>query len=346
MKKYQYYDTEAGVFRADDGPADCPPNVQTGSTYTLQAGDTRKTVAMENAGGNEVLIPAHATVPLPVGTRIPVVQLGAGTTKIKAAPGVTVSAAGGRTVLLEQYSRALLWQVAEDEWILSGDLRVPVFHPGDYGPVILWLNSDGLAGADGDPLSAWTRSAGTGPDLAYPGGGIQPELMADARNGLPAMAPQGDGSQISGLATEGVSFAHGIGSTDDFYLAVAILPLPGSQVFLSDGDGSLYCSLNPSAGTITVALGATLTPSASSVVFPEGWSVLEVYRVAGVVKLCLNGVELSSSAIEGAPSTLPWVFGIGTWGELSPAIGEVLLMGAMPSDLAAIRAHLLGAWVD
>ena len=98
-------------------------NDQTGTAYTLALADAAHFVAMNNASANTLTIPANASVAFPVGTAITVGQRGAGTTKVKAATGVTlqgVSAGGGD--ISAQWATVLLRKVGADAWEAWGSI--------------------------------------------------------------------------------------------------------------------------------------------------------------------------------------------------------------------------------
>lgn len=98
-------------------------NTQTGTAYTLVLADDGKIIEMNNASANEVNIPANASVAFPIGTRIDVVQLGAGTTSIDPEAGVTLN--GGTATLAmtgTQYEAVTLYKRATDEWVVIGAL--------------------------------------------------------------------------------------------------------------------------------------------------------------------------------------------------------------------------------
>jgi hypothetical protein len=97
------------------------PNTQTAS-YQIGINDAGQVVEMNAAGANNLTIPASGTTPFPVNTRIDIVQLGAGTTTIVAAGGVTLLSAGGKVNIAGQYSGATIYQRAIDTWVLIGEL--------------------------------------------------------------------------------------------------------------------------------------------------------------------------------------------------------------------------------
>lgn len=102
-------------------PALLARNAQTGTAYTLAAGDAGLGVTMNNASANTVTIPAGAT--LPVGAVVNVVQIGAGATTITGDTGVTVNGTSeGSVAISARWQGVSLWKVAADEWVASGAL--------------------------------------------------------------------------------------------------------------------------------------------------------------------------------------------------------------------------------
>jgi hypothetical protein len=91
-------------------------NAQTGTTYTVVAGDAGKVVEMNNASSNTITFPSLAA-----GTVITILQYGAGTTSV-AVSGVTRRSRGGLSNLAGQYAMASVFYRTTTELILSGDL--------------------------------------------------------------------------------------------------------------------------------------------------------------------------------------------------------------------------------
>lgn len=102
-------------------------NAQTGTAYTLVAGDQDAVVSMSNASANTLTIPANATTAFPVGTKVEVWRLGAGITTIAGATGVTLQGNGGSVPagscdIQTQYGGATLTKIATDTWMVGGDI--------------------------------------------------------------------------------------------------------------------------------------------------------------------------------------------------------------------------------
>lgn len=96
-------------------------NAQTGTSYTLVASDAGKIITMSNASANTLTIPANSSVAFPVGTRIDIVQLGAGQTTISITSDTLVSYLS-LTKIAGQYGGASIVKVASTQWVLVGNL--------------------------------------------------------------------------------------------------------------------------------------------------------------------------------------------------------------------------------
>lgn len=100
-----------------------PPNTQTTTPYTLVLADAGATVEMNLAGDNVVKVPANADVAFPIGTVIPVCQIGAGTTGIQAAAGVTIHCSHATMLMAAQWGTCSLRKRGTDDWALEGNLQ-------------------------------------------------------------------------------------------------------------------------------------------------------------------------------------------------------------------------------
>ena len=98
-------------------------NAQTGTSYTGVLSDASKAVTMDNASANTFTIPTNASVSYPTGTVIVVQQIGAGTTTITGASGVTVNGvSAGSGDLAAQWSAVSLLKTATNTWLAMGDI--------------------------------------------------------------------------------------------------------------------------------------------------------------------------------------------------------------------------------
>jgi len=99
-------------------------NTQSGTTYTLVAGDAQKLVTLSNANPITLTVASNATQALPVGTQVTISQFGAGQVTVVGAVSpnpVTINGTPGLK-LRTQWSSATLIQTSTDNWLLVGDL--------------------------------------------------------------------------------------------------------------------------------------------------------------------------------------------------------------------------------
>lgn len=92
------------------------------ASYTLVAGDAGKLVTMSNASANNLTVPPNSSVAFATGTRIDIIQKGAGQTTIVAGSGVTLNSKGSALKLSGQYAGASLIKYGTDTWFVVGDL--------------------------------------------------------------------------------------------------------------------------------------------------------------------------------------------------------------------------------
>lgn len=96
-------------------------NPQTGTSYTLVAGDAGAFVTMTNAGASTLTVPPNSSVAFAVGTVIEGAQLGAGQVTLTPGSGVTINGAPGLNVAA-QYGTFGLLKIATDTWLAFGRL--------------------------------------------------------------------------------------------------------------------------------------------------------------------------------------------------------------------------------
>jgi hypothetical protein len=96
-------------------------NSQTGTTYILVSADRGKLVSLSNASPITLTIPTNSTTAFPTGTRIDIIQTGAGQVTVGGA-GVTINSKDSKKKLSASGSAASLIKFATDTWWLVGDL--------------------------------------------------------------------------------------------------------------------------------------------------------------------------------------------------------------------------------
>lgn len=97
-------------------------NAQTGTTYTLVAGDAGKLVTLSNAAGITLTLPQDSDATIAVGTYVDLLQLGAGQVTVAAGTGATLRTSGLTAKARAQYSRLGVQKVSANTWSLYGDL--------------------------------------------------------------------------------------------------------------------------------------------------------------------------------------------------------------------------------
>ncbi len=97
-------------------------NAQTGSTYTLVAGDESKLVTLSNAGAVTLTLPQDSDATISVGAYIDLMQLGAGQVTVVAGTGATLRTSGLTAKARAQYSRLGCQKISSNTWSLFGDL--------------------------------------------------------------------------------------------------------------------------------------------------------------------------------------------------------------------------------
>lgn len=93
------------------------------ASYTLALTDASKLVETDVATANDLTIPLNSSVAFPIGTKIDVVQYGAGQTTFVATVGVTIRSANNWVKMNARYGAATLTKIGTDEWYLWGNLN-------------------------------------------------------------------------------------------------------------------------------------------------------------------------------------------------------------------------------
>lgn len=97
-------------------------NAQSGTTYTHVIADTDKLITLSNAGGITFTIDTNANVATPIGSKIDLLQIGAGQVTVAAAGGVTLNSYTAKVKLAGQYAAGSIIKSATNTWYLIGNL--------------------------------------------------------------------------------------------------------------------------------------------------------------------------------------------------------------------------------
>jgi hypothetical protein len=99
-------------------------NAQTASSYTLVLSDSNKLIEMNNSSANTVSVPVNASVAFPIGTKIDIIQTGAGETSIAPVSGVTLNSDTNKRKINAQWAAASLIKRDTNTWLLIGGLKL------------------------------------------------------------------------------------------------------------------------------------------------------------------------------------------------------------------------------
>lgn len=100
-----------------------PVNNQSGTSYTLALSDAGKVVRQNNGASITTTVPKNDDAAFPVGTVIPIRQVGAGEITAAGDTGVTLNVpAGFLAKTARQGATIMLHKVGPDEWDVTGDL--------------------------------------------------------------------------------------------------------------------------------------------------------------------------------------------------------------------------------
>src|SRR5688572_5520865 len=99
-------------------------NPQTGTTYTLVAGDAGKLITLNNAAAITLTLPQDSDVTIAIGTYLDIYQLGAGQVTVVAGSGATLRIPSTLTgKIREQYGSVGVQKILANTWRIFGDLE-------------------------------------------------------------------------------------------------------------------------------------------------------------------------------------------------------------------------------
>lgn len=93
-------------------------------SYTLALSDAGKTIQMDKGTAQTITVPINASVSFSTGTRIDIIQTGAGTLSIFPSAGVTINSESGKLKIMDRYAGATLIKYDTDTWLLAGGLKL------------------------------------------------------------------------------------------------------------------------------------------------------------------------------------------------------------------------------
>ena len=96
-------------------------NAQSGTAYTLAAGDDGLIIELANSATITLTVPPNSSIPFAIGTQIQLLQTGVGQVVVTPGSGVTINASPGLKTRA-QWSFATLIKRGTDTWVLVGDI--------------------------------------------------------------------------------------------------------------------------------------------------------------------------------------------------------------------------------
>lgn len=91
-----------------------------GTTHQFALTDAGRTIHTTNAGAVTITVPANATVALPIGAEIEVIQRGDGQVTFAAAGGVTIESVDSALSIASKYGAVALKKISTDTWWMGG----------------------------------------------------------------------------------------------------------------------------------------------------------------------------------------------------------------------------------
>ena len=215
-------------------------NTQTGS-YTTVLTDAGKVITMSNASANTVTIPANSSVAYVIGTRINILNLGAGACTPTAAAGVTIN---GTITALATNSSAAVVKTATNTW--------------SYVPFGSGVGAAVYSDANTGTYTGYAYKTFTGSStLTVTTAGLADVLILGAG---------GSG----GFTTDGNNSPGGGGAGGFYGLAISTIYLPAGVLTVTIGAGGAVSAAQGSPGAATslssfLAVGGA-PPSASGTI--------------------------------------------------------------------------------
>lgn len=110
----------AGTVYANAIHAPCTVQNYT-TSYTISLSDVNSIITINSSSAATLYIPANSTVPLPIGSKLDVIQLGAGQITVDG-NGYDLSSSTGYMKTAKQHAVITLYKINSNEWVLAGDL--------------------------------------------------------------------------------------------------------------------------------------------------------------------------------------------------------------------------------
>lgn len=121
VNQIQFYDGTA--WRPYEGVATLISNTAAGGgDYPLTLEDIAKTLTFNSAAAYTVTVPPNSSIAFPIGAKVDIIRLGAGTVTLVQGSGVSILSKNSNKKIAAQWSGATLVKIDTNTWVLIGDL--------------------------------------------------------------------------------------------------------------------------------------------------------------------------------------------------------------------------------